>query len=89
MAGIMILIATLIAVMRSFFPALFPLLAAKVPGAFHDLRRPIVKAAFLLRLTVKVPFRFGDCGRLWSAGRFEMFFRVQRRFRGMMLYVRL
>jgi hypothetical protein len=76
MAGIMIMIATLTAVMRSFFPALFPLLVAKVPSTFHDLRRPIVIAAFLSLLTVKVPFRFGDRGRLWSAGRFEMFFRV-------------
>jgi hypothetical protein len=83
------MIATLAAVMRPFFPALFPLLAAEVPGTFHDLRRPIVKVAFLSPLTVKVPFRFGDCGRLWSAGRFEMFFRVQRLFRRMMLHVRL
>jgi hypothetical protein len=85
----MIMIATLTAVMRPFFPALFPLLTAKVPSTFHDLRRPIAKAAVLSLLTVKVPFRLADCGRLWSAGRFEMFFRGQRLLRGMMLYVRL
>jgi hypothetical protein len=83
MAGVMIMIATLTAMMMMtpFFPALFLLLATKVPGTFNDLRRPIAKSAFVSLLPAKVPFRLADCGRLWSAGPFEMFFRALRLFR--------
>ena len=81
MVGVMIMIATLTVMMRPFFPALFPLLATKVPGTFNDLRRPIAKSAFVSLLPAKVPFRLADCGRLWSAGPFEMFFRALRLFR--------
>jgi hypothetical protein len=87
MAGVMIMIATLTVVMRPFFPALFPMLPAKVPGTFHDLRWRIAEAALLWLLPVKVLFRLADCGRLGWAGRFKMFFPAQRLFRGMMLYV--
>jgi hypothetical protein len=91
MAGviIMIMIATLTVVMRPFFPALFPLLPAKVPGPFHDLRWCIAEVALLPLLPVQVPFRLAGWRRLGRAGRFKMFFRAQRLFQGMMLYVRL